>query len=68
MTSDERSDPAPPPSETQPTLAAWLLALGIAEEDGDSERAAEARRELERLGVLVRFRGRNRRRPLRGDR
>jgi hypothetical protein len=34
----------------------WFDILAIARRNGDYERAAEAQRELERLGVQVRFR------------
>jgi hypothetical protein len=34
----------------------WFDVLAIARRNGDYERAAEAQRELERLGVQVRFR------------
>jgi hypothetical protein len=33
----------------------WLAILGMAQERGDFERAAEARRELSRLGVRVMY-------------
>lgn len=36
-------------------IAAWMLTLELARARGDIERAAEAQRELERLGVTVTY-------------
>jgi hypothetical protein len=37
---------------------AWFCLLEVSQNKGDFERAAEAVRELKRLGVVVKFRGR----------
>ena len=39
------------------SATAWLLELELSRSRGNFERAALALRELERLGVVVRFRG-----------
>lgn len=48
-------------SKTQsenPTVIGWFLELELARERQDFERAAQAKRELQRLGVEVRYRRR----------
>lgn len=52
-------------SKTQsenPTVIGWFLELELARERQDFERAAQAKRELQRLGVDVRYRKRQGRR------
>jgi hypothetical protein len=46
--------PAPADHREHPTY--WFGVLEIARERGDFARAAEAQRELRRLGVIVRYR------------
>lgn len=41
-----------------PTVIGWFLELELARERQDFERAAQAKRELQRLGVEVRYRKR----------
>jgi len=38
-----------------PTVVGWFLELELARERQDFERAAQAKRELQRLGVEVRY-------------
>jgi hypothetical protein len=42
------------------STVAWFVALEKAREDHDFERAAEAKRQLERLGVIVKYRRKRR--------
>ncbi|MGE0481912.1 MAG: hypothetical protein AB7Q17_15735 [Phycisphaerae bacterium] len=51
-----RPQPAPPPqTDYRDDAGAWFLVLDRARKQRDYERAAEALRELRRLGVVVRF-------------
>lgn len=54
----ERDAKATQDRDPQNCPTAWFAVLERAREEGDYERAAQAERELRRLGVAVRFNGR----------